>query len=232
VSGPGPGFIWDALPWREVLARLERLADEQGGQAATGLLDTHQWCYLRQDARLNIDGGYPQAQYRRIAIGAAPALRYFRVERSALPEAVRTAKQLRAWLYRNGLPDGAVGDIVLGEYAALVVEDGIELAEFGLTAKLSADWRLPEIPPARVTAAGSRADAITAAVFKVNRGEAQTAVKYGFVFCDFKQVEKQTQALHTGAQLVYRTKGRAEIAALSENTKSGRLWVEFRLYPA
>jgi RNA-binding protein YlmH len=232
VSGPEAGFIWDALPWREVLARLERLADGHGGQAATGFLDTHQWCYLRQDARLIIDGGQPQAQYRRAAISAAPAVRYFRVERAALPEGVRTAKQLRAWLYRGGLPAGAVGDIVLGEYAVLVVEGGIELAEVGLAAKLVTAWQPPETPVVRVTAAGLRADAITAAVFKVSRGEAQTAIKYGFIFCDFKPVEKQTHALHPGAQLVYRTKGRADIAALSENTKSGRLWVEYRLYPA
>jgi hypothetical protein len=232
MSAPGAGFIWGALPWRDVLARLTRQADEHGGQAVTSFLDTHQWCYLRQDARLCIDGGHPQAQFRRITIGAAPEVRYFRAESGALPEGVRTAKQLRAWLYRSGLPDGAAGDIVLGAYALLAVEDGIEPAELGLAAKLVSAWQPPDIPAVRVTAAGLRADAITAAVFKVSRGEAQTAIKYGFVFCDFKQVEKQTQALHPGAQLVYRTKGRAEIAALSENTKSGRLWVEYKLYPS
>jgi hypothetical protein len=232
VSPAGAHFVWAELPWREVQAQLARMAQAPSGPTATGFLDTHQWCYLRDDPQLVCAGGHPQAQFRRVGIGHAPPVRHFRVERSALPEGVRTARQLRSWLYRAGLPDSAVGDIALGEYAVLVVEEDVELAELGLAARLAPDWQPALAPPARVTAAGARADAVVAALFKVSRGEAQTAIKYGFVFCDFHEVEKQTHNVPAGAQLVYRTKGRADILALDQNTKSGRLWVEFRLYPA
>ncbi len=232
MSPPGAHFVWAELPWREVQTQLAHLAQTGGGAAATGFLDTHQWSYLQGDPQLHFAGGHAQAQFRRVGLGQPPPVRHFRIERDALPAGVRTARQLRAWLYRAGLPDSAVGDIALGEYAVLVVEDDIEPAELGLAARLLPGWQPAAMPAARVTAAGSRADAIVAALFKVSRGEAQTAIKYGFVFCDFHQVEKQTHSVPAGAQLVYRTKGRAELVAQNENTKSGRLWVEFKLYPA
>jgi hypothetical protein len=227
-----PGIVWAELPYQDVLAHLQRTAGGSGAPGASGFLDTHQWAPGLRDARCQLNGGHPAAQFRRLSLGAAPPVRCFALERTALPEGVRTARQLRAWLYRNGLPDGAVGDIVIGEYTMLAVEEDIELLELGLQAQLVAAWDPPAVPVTRVTAAGPRADAVTAAVFKLSRGEAQTAIRYGFVFCDFAPVAKQTQACPPGAQLVFRTKGRVELVSLSENTKSGRLWVEYRAYPA
>lgn len=208
------------------------MAHSAGGKAVTGFLDTHQWSSLAGDLQLQLEGGHPQAQFRRAGLGVLPQVRHFHVPRGALPEGARTARQLRGWLYRGGLPDGAVGDIVVGEHVAMAVEEDVEPAEFGLPARLVPGWQPPVMEPSRVTAAGPRIDAVVAALFKVSRGEAQTAIQYGFIFCDFRRVEKQTQQVLAGAQLVYRTKGRAEVLALNENTKSGRLWVEFRLYPA
>jgi RNA-binding protein YlmH len=84
----------------------------------------------------------------------------------------------------------------------------------------------------RTTAASRRADAQLTALFKVSRGEAQIAIEYGFVYRNFRPLTKRTQSLSIGDQIVYRTKGRAEIVGLETNPRSGRVWVEFLSFPA
>jgi RNA-binding protein YlmH len=69
-------------------------------------------------------------------------------------------------------------------------------------------------------------------VFNVSRGEAQTAIKHGFVFVNFQPLSKRTQTLAPGQQLVFRTKGRAALASIELNPRSGRVWVEYYVYPS
>ncbi len=90
---------------------------------------------------------------------------------------------------------------------------------------------LPTVPLERLTAASLRADAVIASLFKVSRGEAQTAIEYGFVFRNFRPLTQRTTQLKPGDELVYRTKGRIELTDVEENSRSGRNWVSFQRYP-
>ncbi|MBN2081285.1 hypothetical protein JW859_03660 [bacterium] len=226
------GFCWAELPPDDVLAVLTARA-RTGGQATSGFLDTHQWAPLAGRPELTIDGGHPSAQFRRVALGAAGiAVGYYRLARTALPEHIRSARQLRAWLYGAGAADSSLGDIVLGDDALLAADPAAGLANLGLPLISCDGWQPPVAKATRSTAASSRADAVVGTLFKVSRGEAQTAIKFGFVYVNFRPLAKRTQALSAGDQVVYRTKGRAEVFSIETNPKSGRVWVEFTAYPA
>jgi RNA-binding protein YlmH len=213
-----------------VRAKLEELRRQGPAAACSLFLDTHQWSPLPANPSMRIAGGHPAAQFRRVGLEAVPEVHVQRV--IEMPEEVRSARQLRLWLYRAGLPEGAVGDVVVASSQAWLVSALPELALAGLRAERVSCWAAPDVTPQKATVAANRLDAVVAAIFRVSRTEAQTAIKYGFIFLDFHAAAKQTQPLARGTQLVYRTKGRAEIVSLNEHTRSGRLWAEYRLYPA
>lgn len=215
-----------------MLALLRTIDRTTPGAASTGFLDTHQWVPLTSQPGVTIAGGHPDAQYRRAALSRSqPQLLSFSLRRVDLPDGVHTARLLRRWLYRAGLPDGALGDIIVADSALIIAapDAGLEHAVPG--AVRSDTIELPAVPISRTTAAGPRADAVLTALFKVSRGEAQTAIKYGFVFRNCAPLTKRTTALGAGDQVVYRTKGRAEIVSIETNPRSGRVWVEFRSFP-
>lgn len=225
-------YCWDELSPEEVLALLQQLAG-QGQQAISGFVDTHQWAHLSAMPGVFVEGGYEQAQFRRVSLECELLpVRYLRLEASQLPDNLHTAKQLRAWLYRNGMPNGTLGDIIVGNYAALVVDSRIETSAMGLPFSTPKAWHSPEVQPKRSTAASRRADAVIATAFGISRGEAQTAIEYGFVFAGFQPLLKRTREISTGEQLVYRTKGRAAILDLETNPRSGRVWVSYKYFPS
>ena len=222
-------FCWAELPAEDVLARLKA----RGPGAVSGFLDTHQWSPLSDRPGITLAGGHPAAQFRRAAFDSPEiGWRAFAVDRADLPEHGRNPRQLRGWLYRQGLPDSSLGDIIAGaDWTLVTAEPDIELLEVGLKARLLTGWDAPEVEAKRTTAAGTRIDAVLTSLFRVSRGEAQTALKYGFVYLNFRPVEKRTAAVRAGDQIVYRTKGRAEVTVLEVNQRSGRVWVESRSYP-
>jgi len=227
------GFCWSELPPEDILARLKSLTNQTGQGASSGFLDTHQWSALQDEPGISLTGGHPAAQHRRAAFSLPETgVRYFQVSNGDLPDQGRTVRQLRSWLYRQGLPESSLGDIIRGdELTMMVVEPDIELLEAGLPARLMKSWKPPVITAKRTTAAGPRIDAVLTSTFKVSRGEAQTALKFGFIYHNFRQVTKRTATVQAGDQIVYRTKGRAEVAAIESNPRSGRVWVESRYYP-
>jgi len=226
------GFCWAELPPDDVLAILSAQA-KAGDRAVSGFLDTHQWAPLTGRSNLLIDGGHPAAQFRRVALGAdSIEVVYYRLAREAWPDQIRTARQLRAWLYGAGAADSSLGDIVMGDEALLTADPAAGLAQLGLPLVGADGWQPPILKATRSTAASSRADAVVGTLFRVSRGEAQTAIKYGFVYVNFQPLAKRTQALSAGDQVVYRTRGRAEVLSIETNPKSGRVWVEFNTYPA
>ena len=91
-------------------------------------------------------------------------------------------------------------------------------------------WPEPLVNPEQVTVSSLRLDAVVASLFRVSRGEAQTAIEYGFIFQNFHPVTKRTAVVAQGDQLVYRTKGRVEIADCSATTRSGRIAMSFKRY--
>lgn len=228
----GPYICWDELSADEALLLLRRSAAEHDGQSVSGFLDTHQWVPLANAPGIRLDGGHPRAQFRRAAINLdVVPLRVSRLALAQLPNGVRTARQLRGWLYRNGAPDSTLGDIVVADEVALVADPQLDFARLELAAAKLNDWPEPRAGIKRTTAAGPRADAVVSALFSVSRGEAQTAIKHGFVFVDFHPLAKRTQMLAAGQEIVFRTKGRASIVQIELNPRSGRVWVEYRHYP-
>jgi len=224
------GFNWSQLSAEEVLTLLQR--GSAAGRVASGFLDTHQWAPLQAKRQLQIYGGYEEAQYRRITLSTdPPSVTYHVLTGAKLPKGVSRPQQFRHWCYRAGLPPDSLGDIVFGDQVWVIAEEDIEFPEIGLPARRENSWRPPPLPPFRITAASSRADAIVAAAFKVSRGEAQTAIEYGFVFLNFQPLTKRKQQISTGDQLVYRNKGRAQIVGLQLNPRSGRIWVEYCSFP-
>lgn len=226
------GFVWSELSPEEVLTLLQQCAAKAGHDTASGFIDTHQWSQFQDHPGYTLAGGHEHAQYRRLApLGTPIEVKLLRIEREALPEPVHTPRQLRAWLYRAGIPDGALGDIIVGDFVLLAAEPDVEPAEVGLAANLASHWSPPAAPQERVTAASARVDAIVAALFNVSRAEAQKAIRHDFVFVNFRPVGKRTQSLAAGDQLVFRSKGRVQLDELDLNRRSGRLWVSFRRYP-
>ena len=100
---------WSELPPQDVLRILRELA-ARDGQAQSGFLDTHQWAPLAGEGiSISLSGGHPQAQFRRAGIGLQPQVAITCLP--GLPPAVNSLRMLRGWLYRNGAPDGSLGDI-------------------------------------------------------------------------------------------------------------------------
>ena len=113
ANDPALRYCWTELSADEVLTLLRDFAAVDPDTAATGFLDTHQWLPLVGVDRAIVEGGHPDAQYRRAGLAPCqPGLHYFTIKIGELPESVRTARQLRSWLYSAGVPDGAIGDIV------------------------------------------------------------------------------------------------------------------------
>jgi len=226
-------ICWDELSAQEVLQLLRRQAANHDGSALSGFLDTHQWAPLANQAGLSFEGGHPQAQFRRGGLNRTEIpVGVFQLPADEFPENVHTPRQLRGWLYRNDAPDSSIGDIVVAGNAVVLADPALPRAVPGLALEETGSWPALQTAPQRSTAASSRADAVVSTVFNVSRGEAQTAIKHGFVFVNFQPLIKRTQTLVPGQQLVFRTKGRAALESIELNPRSGRVWVEYYVYPS
>jgi RNA-binding protein YlmH len=222
MSGPG----WADLSADEILLQL-RL----NPGSVSGFLDTHQWSPLRNSDICYIAGGHDNAQLRVVTLERVPRVALWRIERSHLPADVANARQLRTYLYRNGVQDGQVGDIICGDHLALATFPDLDLTEYLPGVDTVDEWQEPELPLERLTVSALRLDAVVASLFRVSRAEAQTAVEYGFLFQNFEQVKKRTAVVAQDDQIVYRTKGRVEIVRCDATTKSGRIAVGFKRFP-
>lgn len=229
-GGAQPRLNWRELAPSEVLAILKREA-AQKGSCCSGFLDAHQWIPLANDSRLVVAGGHPQAQFRRVGVHCTPGVAIVRIGAETIQRDCRSVRELRSWLRQAGLRDDDVGDVAVGPpHWAVIAAEVLTLAKAAGAEQCSA-WQPTDRQLATATVAANRADAVVAAVFHVSRGEAQTAIRCGFVFRDWQPLSKQTQPLSPGSQLVYRTKGRVEIVELGGATRSGRLRVTARLWP-
>lgn len=229
ISPPATPFAWSELPTEDILLRLEQLR-AQNSPPETAFLDTHQWCRLADSEGIVLAGGHESAQYRRAALEPEkPAVAGYRLTLDQLPEGIRSPRQLRAWLLRHGVAEGTIGDVIIGDFAWLAAIPGaLDVAPL-MASHVSGNVAPPALAEQRVTAASSRLDAVVGALFHVSRGEAQTAIEYDFVFHNFRPVTKPSQHVRPADQIVYRTKGRAEVMQLETNARSGRLWVAYRL---
>lgn len=225
------GFRWSELPAEDVELRLQ-LLEKSGWQACSGFLDTHQWSRLLHSTSIKLYAAFADAQYRIAAIGAAlPRTAFFSIERQQIPATMNRPAQIRELLHSKlGVYD-AVGDIVLADRVWLVANAELEADLSLFKAERDGQWLAPVPTLLRASAASARLDAVSAAVFHVSRGEALTAIEYEFVYVNFLLPAKRTLQVKPGDQLVYRTKGRAHITALTVNQRSGRMWIEYLLYP-
>ena len=222
------------LNWRELDADEVELCVRRGmagekGFLPTGFLDTHQWIALEDIQGLIVDGGFQAAQYRIAHLdGTDCTLHYASIDQESLPRNARTVTGLRSLLRGTSIPDAAIGDIYLDDRFVLALVDGIFLDEFGIEAEYSGSAPAISLPEERLTSASLRADAVVSAAFRVSRAEAQKALKYGFVYCDFQPVAKRTQDFRAGNRIVYRSRGSLDIVDTGINPRSGRSWLLVR----
>lgn len=221
---------WSELTGAEALAALQQLAHEDR-QPVSGFLDTHQYASILELPELVVSGGFPAAQFRCIGLHVTPPLAYWTLRPEAATVELRSVRQLRGLLNRELRPD-TVGDIAWGAHVALVTDAETDLRSVLPTAQPVDDWTPPVAAVERATAAATRVDSIVASLFRVSRAEAQTAVEYGFVFLNWRQVARRTETVKLGDQLVFRTKGRIELVSVGTNQRSGRCMLEFHRYPA
>lgn len=217
--------------WAELGAGDVLLALRTGRAKQSGFIDTHQWAPLVGSRELVIYGGHPNAQLRRVALGAPPAVAHWSLSREQLPPEATSSRALRSYVLRQGAGDGAIGDIVLGEHIAIATTEELDLADLLPGAERADSWSEPLVKSENTSASALRLDAVLAPLFRVSRGEAQTAIEYHFVFHNFHPAGKRTATISAGDQLVYRTKGRIEIVDCSATTRSGRIALTFRRYP-
>lgn len=221
---------WSLLAPEEVLLQLGASGQPD---AVSPFLDTHQFSPLLSQPGLQSWGGHPAAQRRRISLTSQPEVSNWSGERQKLPERMSSPRVLRQYMQSLGLLSDELGDIIFGpERIFLAALPGTDLRNCADWLVPTAEQTAPLASEQRATCASLRLDAVLPALFKVSRGEAQTAIEYGFVFVNFSPAGQKRQAVKAGDQLVYRTKGRGEIVAAEENSRSGRQWVSFRLYPA
>lgn len=203
-----------------------------GSGTVTGFLDAHQWIPL---AKLGVAtwGGHPNAQFRRASGQPLPAETVELLLSSAESwRKIADARTLRRALADLGGSRTAIGDLLIGSSPCAVVTPAAAavLKEAGWST--APGWPGPAESPKKVTVSASRLDAVVAAVFRVSRGEAQTAIEYGFVFLDFQPPASRKVECRADDQIVFRGKGRAVLRAVGEQTRSGRLWLEYELFPA
>jgi len=219
------------IAWGELSADEVLLALRSGAAGASGFLDVHQWLPLQQSSSVQFGGGHPNAQLRCVALEHAPEIAYWRLDVERLPHDIRSARQLRGALYREGAPEGSLGDIVVGSQVMVVAAPEVDLSELVAGAERTADWTAPAVQTEQATVSALRLDAVVAPLFRISRSEAQTAIEYGFVFLNFAPAKKKTLAVKAVDQLVFRTKGRIEIVDASGTTKSGRVGLRFNRFP-
>ena len=222
-------FNWAELEADEVARCVRRGLAGELGFLPTGFLDTHQWLELQTLPGILLAGGFEQAQFRLAhAETADSGIQFAIIDPATLPGNARTVAGLRTLLRTSPMPDAAVGDIYLDDRFVLAVCSGLTLESYDLDADYAS------LPPAlalreeRLTAASLRADAVVSAAFRVSRAEAQKAIQYGFVYCDFAAIGKRSQDLPVGARLVYRTRGSLDIVDAGINPRSGRSWLMIR----
>lgn len=223
-------YNWRELQPDEIMLKLNELSGA-GETAQTSFLDIHQWTILQNSSLISVGGGHGNAYYRKAWKGGeAPDFCFMQIHTLNLPENARSARGVRTYLARHLDPE-FIGDIVVGETVSLVtsIRGKAMLADLGATEV--GLWNPEPAQEKKITASANRLDAIVSAIGHVSRGEAQTAIEYGFLFVDFRQVTKRTAAIRPNSHLAFRNHGRYEITGLQENPGSQRLWVTYRAYP-
>lgn len=216
---------WQSLEAADIAAQLEASRCE-----TTGFLDTNQWVPLAARGFCSW-GGSPCAQFRRVS--AHPEIRpAVVVVTNTLPSPTSSIRELRAALTRICGSASAIGDILVG--ASVVAACLPQCSEFLIkeawrTLEAWPDWR-PDL--VRNSVGSRRLDAVVAAAFHLSRTEAQTAIEYGFVCRNFQSAARRTAEVCAGDQIVFRGKGRIEVASVSGTTRKGRFWLDYFFYPA
>lgn len=148
------------------------------------------------------------------------------------PDADLVARGLRAKLANVAGGQSRIGDLLLlpAPCIACLPEATPTLQAAGW--QVLPQWPDDHPPVLKATIAAPRLDAAVAGAFRLSRGEAQTAIEYGFVFHNFRLAQRRNLECRAGDQLVFTGKGRAELVSLEQPTRAGRLWLEFRIYPA
>jgi len=224
-------FHWEELNSAEVVARLEYL-QRSGLTPVSDFLDIHQWLPLDDRPGLAIDGGYPDAQLRRVALGQANApLAFHNIQPESLPPNARAAHGARVVLGKACGRIGRIGDVAMGSHLAVVAEPGAIEGISEITAQSVPRWSPPDPQTKRVTAAANRIDAVVAAAYQLSRDEAQTALKYRFIFVNFAAVTKRTTAVRPGDVIIFRAKGKVQVRDLGHSSRSGRCWLEIDRLP-
>jgi hypothetical protein len=218
---------WEHLSPEEI---VELLSGPIGGPEMSGFLDAHQWIQLVADG-FNAWGGHADAQFRRVSRGPLAPESVALFGRHAAPASSQRVEtqRIRGELRAIGLPPGSFGDLQTGAEIALASMPECRNNLLAAGWEEITVWPAMTTAPGRVTVPSLRLDAVVAGIFHVSRGEAQTALEYGFVSLNFALGPKRTVDCKAGDQIIFRGKGRAIVSTASAPTRSGRLWVEYQL---
>jgi RNA-binding protein YlmH len=226
---------------------------EDGIPSNTGFLDHRQAglvegvCRKYPGLRYQMDGGYeegerkicrmtPEGQEEQVLLSA------LRIHKKGLKEL--THRDYLGSLLALGIKRNQVGDILVREDGAdvLILK---ELGPFfcssldkvgnqpvhGEIRELS-ELHVVESPREEVpmTVSSLRLDNLTAAAFRVSRGDAAEAIRQGLIFVNGLSQSKPDRNLQPGDKLVFRGKGKIILSDILGNTKKDKIAVVIQIF--
>lgn len=227
---------------------------------STGLLDTHEQALAiaasrhAAGVRTFMYGGYVEAERRMLVCvpkdlplsdeeAADGLLKVLRVKLPAISRELSHRDYLGS-LLGLGIERRLTGDILVRpDGADIIIVPGIEgflLEELHRIGSVEVKTEAGEIgelivPEARVeyirdSVSSVRLDSVVSSAFRISRGKAAEAIRRGLVSVDHAECVKPDAAVHEGASLVLKGKGKAILEETGGESKKGRIRIVIKRY--
>lgn len=227
---------------------------------STGLLDTHEQALAiaasrhAAGVRTFMYGGYVEAERRMLVCvpkdlplsdeeAADGLLKVLRVKLPAISRELSHRDYLGS-LLGLGIERRLTGDILVRpDGADIIIVPGIEgflLEELHRIGSVEVKTEAGEIgelivPEARVeyirdSVNSVRLDSVVSSAFRISRGKAAEAIRRGLVSVDHAECVKPDAAVHEGASLVLKGKGKAILEETGGESKKGRIRIVIKRY--
>lgn len=124
--------------------------------------------------------------------------------------------------------------IILREIADYLLLNYLKVGRYTLHTEIlpvrEVRYTAPVTQEKQINVASLRLDTVAAGVFGCSRSKAVAAVAAGGVFVNGRQITKPDHMLADGDTLVWRGKGRVDIAEIGGTTQKGRVWLTINRY--
>ena len=208
----------------------------------TNFLDLNEQAILTncipKDIGFNLDGGYEDATYKRLAVYPLD----FSCDTKVAIIKIEYNNRFKKLSHRNvlgnlmgyGLKRDAIGDIIVGDDIYFTAKK--EIVDFLLTNVRVMD-NLPislkivdEIKYAKeeydekiIFSSSLRIDSIIALAFNLSRTQSQELICNEFVKVNHREIKNNNHLVNTNDLISVRTKGRIKVIEVNDKTKSGRI---------